>query len=349
MSLDADTCARLSARGWVPPGWTRGQGRSWPALAVVLALHLLFAWVVWLEMRPPAPDAGGYRDDALHVRLIVAERPAAPPPAPAPPPSPPPAARPATPPAATPSPPSARPTQAGRVPAPKPASPERPARDAMTATLPAPAASAGAAPSSPRLYGEDGRILLPTQAPAPAANAAPGYVQRLPQGDAQVMRHASPLPYKATRFDDAWGKGGGAVTRALDKAVQKTTVKTTIRLPKGVRIHCALSLAMLAGGCGGDPPPPPSAKDGDERLSMAPAAPLAKDPPPPPSEAECIALYRDGKPLPHGCPVDTPNRSVDAEARDCIERYRAGKRLPTWCPADTAKRAAAPASPSSRP
>ena len=95
-------------------------------------------------------------------------------------------------------------------------------------------------------------------------------------------------------------------------------MKKTIRLPGGVRIHCGVSLAMLAGGCGGDPPPPPSAKDGDERLSMAPAKPLGGDAhaPPKPSEEACIAMYRAGKPLAWGCPVDTPNRAVDAELRE---------------------------------
>lgn len=130
------------------------------------------------------------------------------------------------------------------------------------------------------------------------------------------MQHDSPIKYRATRFADDWNRGGSSVDDALQKVVDKTTVKKTIRLPGGIRIHCAISLAMLAGGCGGDPPPPPSAKDGDERLNMAPATSLDghahgfKAP----SVEACIAMYRAGKPLDHGCPVDTPNRSVDAEA-----------------------------------
>ena len=302
-----------------PPGRRHGL----PALAIVLALHALFALVVWIEMRPPASREVVHArlDDALRVRFIAAAK--APPPSPVPPPAP---VR-----------PSARPSPSPPAP---PPSREPPAKDAMTVTL----------PPAPRLYDRNGQVLLPA-APS-SAPPAPDYVQRLPQGDMQVMRHDSPVEYKATRFAQDWGKGGGAVTRALEKAVEKTTLETTIRLPRGVRIHCAVSLAALAGGCGGDPPPPPSKKDGDERLSMAPARPLAAGPTPPegPGEAQCIALYRDGKPLPHGCPVDTPNRAVDAEIRDCVERYRAGKRLPTWCPADTPRRAAsAPAAASSAP
>jgi len=30
----------------------------------------------------------------------------------------------------------------------------------------------------------------------------------------------------------------------------------------------------------------------------------------------CIAMYRAGKPLAYGCPVDTPDRAVDAELRE---------------------------------
>jgi hypothetical protein len=51
---------------------------------------------------------------------------------------------------------------------------------------------------------------------------------------------------------------------------------------------------------------------------MAPAQSLAPDPqaPKPPSVEACIAMYRAGKPLAHGCPVDTPIRAVDAELRE---------------------------------
>ena len=183
-------------------------------------------------------------------------------------------------------------------------------------------------------------MLLPA---ATGSTASAGYVQRAPQGDAQVMRSANAVNYQPTRFDQGWGKGGGAVTRALNKAVEKTTVSHTFRPLPGVRIHCAVTLAMLAGGCGTDPPSPPSAKDGDQRLNMAPASALAKDPQPaapPPSLHECIMQYRSGQPLPYGCPVDTPSRAVDAELRECIANYRTGKYLGANCPSDIAKRAA---------
>jgi hypothetical protein len=143
------------------------------------------------------------------------------------------------------------------------------------------------------------------------------------------MQHSSPVKYQATRFDKDWGRTS-PVTDALQKAVDKTTVKHTFHPLPGVRIHCAVSLAMLAGGCGGDPPPPPSPKDGDTRLNMAPA-PLARNPnaPKPPSLAECIAMYRAGKPLADGCPSDTPYRATDAAMREEQEqRERRAKQLP---------------------
>lgn len=256
------------------------------ALALVLLLHGLFAAVAWYGMRPATrPVAPATPDQLMQVRffdteLAPAARSAVPPP----------------PPLLLPPPP--RPPRTPPVP---------PAKDALVVQPPPVAASA------PRLFDQHGRPLLPA---APASASTPGYVQRMPQGDTGIMQHDSPIKYRATRFADDWNRGGSSVDDALQKVVDKTTVKKTIRLPGGIRIHCAISLAMLAGGCGGDPPPPPSAKDGDERLNMAPATSLDghahgfKAP----SVEACIAMYRAGKPLDHGCPVDTPNRSVDAEA-----------------------------------
>lgn len=246
-------------------------------------LHGLFALVVWQQMRPPTIRVAPAPAEVLQVRFILRTSPAAPAP---PPPSP------VAPPRA-------------RMP---PRSHEPPAKGAMTLQTPAPTAA-------PRLYDDHGQPLLPAAA---ASAPAPDYVQRLPQGDARIMQHRSPVTYRATRFEQDWDSNANAFDSALQKLVDKTTVKKTVHLPGGVRIHCGVSLAMLAGGCGGDPPPPPSAKSGDERLSMAPAKPLAGDAqaPPKPSEDACIAMYRAGKPLAWGCPVDTASRAVDAELRE---------------------------------
>jgi hypothetical protein len=278
---------------WARAAWQRRRWREPPVgqvahrwtLVAVLLLHALFALVAWYGTRPPPPRAeAAAPEQFLQIRLIDrVPAPHAPPPLSLPPAPPPPSA----------------------APPPVRARAEPPAKGALVVQ-----------PPPPRLYDEHGQPLLP---PAPASSApAPGYVQRLPQGDAQIMRHDSPIKYKPTRFADDWDKGGNAIDSALQKLVDKTTKKKTIRLPGGIRIHCAVSLAMLAGGCGGDPPPPPSAKSGDMRLNMAPASTpdgRAHGFTPPSVEA-CIAMYRDGKPLAQGCPVDTPNRAVDEELRE---------------------------------
>lgn len=300
--LDGATRALLRELRWRRP--PRDRRRFWVGVSAALALHLIFVAITWREMRPrpgepPPPRRSG---DALQVRFIPrgTARPAAPPPVEAPPPQPP----------------------APRVAPVR----EPPSKNAMTASLPtpAPASSAPSAAPAPRLYGSDGRPLLPAAEPAPASTA--GYVQRGVVGDARVMQHDTPVKYQATRFDKDWDKGN-VFDSALKRAVDKTTVKKTVTLAPGLRIHCAVSFAALAGGCGGDPPSPPSAKDGDERLSMAPAQSLAPspNPPKPPSDEECIAIYRDGKPLPHGCPVDTPTRAVDAELRERAAREAKAK------------------------
>jgi hypothetical protein len=197
---------------------------------------------------------------------------------------------------------------------------EPPAKNAMTVSVPpAPAPAASVAPPATQLFDSSGQIALPAGGGSAPAPETPGYVQRGPQGNSNVMQHNSPVTYKATRFEKDWSQTSGSVVQdALKSAVDNTTVKHTFHVAPGVRIHCAVSLAALAGGCGGDPPPAPSSKSGDMRLNMAPANVLAPAPSEPkaPSVEECIAIYRADKPLPHGCPVDTPTRAVDAEMRE---------------------------------
>lgn len=248
-----------------------------------MLLHVLFVLVAWYSMRPPTtrPAPATTPGEFMQVRFISLSPPTVVPPPPA---------LQVPPPPASPRPPPVV---------------EAPAKGALVLSP---------TPTPPPLYDKNGQPILPA---ASGSAPVPGYVQPLPQGDRRIMRHDSPVTYQSTRFEKDWHSGGNAFDSALQKLVDKTTLKKTIHLPRGVRIHCAVSIAMLAGGCGGDPPPPPSAKDGDERLNMAPAASLDGRPhgPAPPSVEQCIAMYRAGKPLAHGCPVDTPNRSVDAEAQ----------------------------------
>jgi hypothetical protein len=306
--LDASTSARL--RAWSSRRSPRDRRWLWLSLLGTLLLHGFFGWFVWRQMRPdaqPSSAAAPAAGDAIEIRFI----PRSPEPSAAP-----------LPPAPPVPPPSARPPKAAvrtRV----VIKPEPPAKDAMTVQLPA--ATSDHAPA-PALFDKNGQPLLPASAtstpPAPEAD----YVQRMPTDSDKVMQHSTPVKYAPTRFDKYWHKTS-TVDGALQKAVDATTVKKTFNLPGGVHIHCAVSVAMLAGGCGGDPPPPPSKKDGDERLSMPSARQFGKDPhpPTPPSIEACIAMYRADKPLEQGCPVDTPNRAVDAEKADAAAKAAAGK------------------------
>jgi len=281
MPLDASTRAMLQQ--WRRRGAPPERRLPTFALTAALLLHALFMLTIWQEMRPPVTAAAAPErpDDVLQVRFIAsAPLPATPPP-------------------------------------PLPALPPRvllkrpvpPAKDAMTLQLPTPAPAA-----TPLLYDRDGLPRLPAAA---ASTAVPGYVQRMPAGDPRIMQHTSPVPYKATRFEQYFPPPGESLGGAVLRHVVEAVVKSTdVDLPRGVHLKCTTLLGVPIPNCI-NPPAPPSKKDGDERLSMAPAKPLAVDPhaPPPPSVAACIAMYRANQPLAWGCPVDTPNRSVDAQLR----------------------------------
>jgi hypothetical protein len=264
------------------------QGRLW---LVVALLHALFVLVLWQEMRPRLQQAPVVtaQQDALEIRFFSPRSPAAA--------SPPP-------PALAPPPPPRRPTVIVHR--------EPLAPDAMH-LQPPPATPA----PSPNLFDARGRVLLPTTSAGPAAPTA-GYVANLPQGDAKVMQHDDPVKYESTRFNQYFPPPGESLGQsAVRHVVDKVTGTTAVNLPRGVHLKCQTLLGVPIPNCT-MPPAPPSAKDGDERLSMAPAASLDGAPhgPKAPSVQACIAMYRAGKPLAWGCPIDTPNRAVDAELRD---------------------------------
>lgn len=285
MPLDGPALAMLQQRRWRES--RQDRRRHWLGLAVTVLLHVVFVLVTWRAMRPPpARVAPAQVEEVLQVRFIThVPVAAAKPPPPEAPPSPP----------------------APRAP-PKPREPV--AKDAMTVQLPTPKPT-----STARLYDEHGQPLLPAAA---ASAATPGYVQNMPQGDARIMQHDSPVKYQATRFEQYFPPpdetaGGAAVRHAVNAVIKSKDVD----LPGGVHLKCMTVLGIPTPNCG-MPPAGPSAKDGDQRLSMAPAKPLDGDARKTtrPSVEACIAMYRDGKPLAWGCPVDTPNRAVDAEQRE---------------------------------
>jgi hypothetical protein len=280
--LDAGTLALLRQRRWrVSPRvlpWNRCL------LGLVALLHLVMALLAWQALRPARHVMQTESQHVLQVRFIT-HAPAQ---------------------TAAPPPPVVPPLPQRMAPARTP-----PATRAMTVQLPA----TRPAREPLRLYDREGQPLLPA---APASSATPGYVSHALQGDRRIMQHADPIKYKATSLDKYFPPpdetlGGAAWRHVVDAVVKDTDVD----LPGGIHLKCKTVVGVPIPDCI-NPPAPPSAKDGDERLSMAPSKPLAPDPhaPKPPSVEACIAIYRANKPLPWGCPTDTPNRAVDAEQRD---------------------------------
>lgn len=287
VEIDGPTRAMLHALHWRKP--PRDPRRLWVALAIALLLHAFFVAAVWYEMRPPAPVPNVVEvqvDQGIQVRFIVR-------------------------------------TAAKAAPAiPPPAPPPRPTREAVgknalavhlppsqvPAAQPAPAASA----PPPVLFDRTGEAVLPANAPgAPAA----AYVQRVPQGDTEIMQHTAGDRYQSAPntfkkyFPPPNESFVAGVMRKLNGHQGNTK---SVDLPGGIHLKCQKVLGIPIPNCGVPPDPPPST-DGDERMNMAPAPLLKGTPMPKPDVATCIAEYRAGKPLPYGCPVDTPARAVDAE------------------------------------
>jgi hypothetical protein len=313
--LDGPTRAMLHELRWRPPA--RDSRRFVAGVVLTILVHALLVLFVSYEMMPRVepPRVFHISDaDVLQVRLMDA-------------PAPPPAAVAVEPPPPPPLPKILSP-EATRPMPPRPPPPrEAPARDAMTATVQAPAPATSSAPPPPlHLFGSDGRVIVPTA--TPGNGAVPDYVQNKPTGDSQVMDHRSQVTYTETRFDKDWApKGETAFDSAVRRAVDTTSVKKTFGIG-GSRFNCATVLFVLPVGCSGEAPPKGAMKDGDERLSMAPANPLVKDlspdpnRPAPPSEAECVAIFREDKPLPQGCPTDIPIKAMDQQNDEIRRRTR---------------------------
>jgi hypothetical protein len=132
------------------------------------------------------------------------------------------------------------------------------------------------------------------------------------------MDHRAPdIGYKPTRFEGDWApEGESSLDTALRHAVEKTTVRHTFHLPRGVRVECVVMplFPVALFGCGnGDPPPKPVNDKVYTRMYMPPPKPLAPAPaasasaPPPAApiqldnSAQCAAARIAGGPLPPGC------------------------------------------------
>ena len=204
------------------------------------------------------------------------------------------------------------------------------------AATPAPAASV-AAPAYTGLFAKDGSVRLPppTTSAWAATSAKPKPAK--PADDRRIMQHdMNRMHYKPTRFEKYFPPPNETAGGALGRHIGDTLKKIAKSICDPDKRNTASDMLCAA------PPLPPSPMDRDERLNM-PATPLAGHPHPakPLPLPACIAEYKAGKPLPYGCPIDTPDLAYKAEIRECIDLFRAGKRLRTWCPADTSRRAAA--------
>ena len=169
-----------------------------------------------------------------------------------------------------------------------------------------------------------------------AHGAVGGYIQLKPTGDTEIMRHGAPnIGYRPTRFDQDWTpENESSVDTALRHAVEKTTVKHTFHLPRGVRVECAVKplLPIALFSCRDpDPPAVPVAEKVYDPMHLAPATPLvtpsaaatnpassASTPTPMikfDNRAECAVARVSGGPLPPGCAADAePARTIHAPA-----------------------------------
>jgi hypothetical protein len=146
------------------------------------------------------------------------------------------------------------------------------------------------------------------------------YVQLKPHGNTEIMSHNTPnIGYQSTRFEKDWTpEGESSIDTALRHAVEKTTMRHTFHLPRGVRVECVVMplFPVALFGCGsGDPPPKPVDDVVYDKMKLAPTNPLV--PPPAPASAmpstatikldnsaQCAAARVAGGPLPPGCQVD---------------------------------------------
>ncbi|MBE1161779.1 hypothetical protein IGX34_15460 [Dyella sp. 7MK23] len=285
-------------------------------LAVVLALHALFALMIWNTMRPPLE----VREQSLSVRLIDVATPAKQ------------------------LPPPATPVMVSLASAPsvKPKPTEKPHKASIDASAAKPAPTQTPPDDNPdasQIFSADGSIRLPPEHIQYSANTPSEVKASKPKDDRQIMEHTDFTHYKPTRFNKYFPPPnetlGGAVGRHIDDVIKEIA-----------KDMCDPEKASTASNllCGA-PPIPPDPKNTDERLNLPPSALAGGGTPAKPVPlSTCIDEYGQGKGLSQGCPVNTAEIIFQAQVRECIDLYRDGKRLKTWCPIDTPKRAAAEAS-----
>lgn len=267
------------------------------AIAAAMVVHVLLFMAIRYEMQPQVQKgvaAPPVRDVALEIRFVE------------------PAARPVT---VTSEPAQSRSSAATR---------SLPPRKMVTAT-PAPETAGMPTLGLATHTGAEATDLpaLHTADAAAATGAVPDYTPPQPTDSAGIMSHRAIVGYAKSRFEDAWApRDENLVSQGLRRAQDAATIRKTVDFGHGVRMRCAIG--PLGGGCGfGDAPSKAATKDGDARLSMAPARALTNDMSDAsarPGEAACVAAYRVDARVLQGCSSDTPLRAMDAENAERARR-----------------------------
>ena len=138
------------------------------------------------------------------------------------------------------------PEQAETGSAPAPRRPDAPAvRTPSAAPTEAPPAVAPEPVESPRLFGPDGSLMLPRDAPVAAA-PEPGF-HDAPHASLPALHN--PVRYKATRYDPVWVKDHEDLGERIKR---KSTFARSWDTDSGTRITCVWSplYALAAFGCG---------------------------------------------------------------------------------------------------
>ena len=192
----------------------------WVAWLLVLLLHVLLAWWLFVASRPYPIQVTRPRAQALIVRLIQSPKPIAPPPAIV------------LPPPLT-------------APPPAPHAPPRPAPPPARAAPPAAPTPSSTPASTLRLYSPGGTLILPSNtAPPPVAAFAP----QLPTANMDINPRQLVAPTRHTAFSQYWVPKN---ENLLDKYVRKTlqTITVPVRLPGNTHVKCVVLPFPPGGGC----------------------------------------------------------------------------------------------------
>ena len=195
--------------------------QRWISLALVLLLHVLLAWWLFVASRPYAISVPHAPGQVLIVRLIPSHRALPPPPAIA---LPPPLAAPA---------PSAH-------------APPRPASPAVRPAPPAAPTPSSTPSGTLRLYSPSGTLLLPktVRTPPPAAAFAP----QMPTANVDINPRRVVAPTRHTVFSKYWiPKNEDLLEKLVRETMQAFTVP--VRLPGNTHLKCMIVPLALGGGC----------------------------------------------------------------------------------------------------